>query len=123
MALVDALGNRVRFLRLPGQAHHLKGVAPLIRDIPSGALLADTAFDADRLLAGLNDRGATAGIPPKSARKVQRDLDEHVCRWRHFVENHCARIKESRGMAPRYDKTDSSHAATWTRIAAAIASR
>jgi hypothetical protein len=31
VALVDALGNLVRFLLLPGQAHDMKGVAPLIR--------------------------------------------------------------------------------------------
>jgi len=31
VALVDALGNLVRFLLLPGQAHDMKGVAPLIK--------------------------------------------------------------------------------------------
>jgi transposase len=30
VALVDALGNLVRFLLLPGQAHDMKGVAPLV---------------------------------------------------------------------------------------------
>ena len=72
---MDALGNLVRFLLLPGQAHDMKGVAPLIRDVSFGALLADKAFDANWLLAELDARGASAVIPPKSNRRHQRDYD------------------------------------------------
>ena len=78
VALVDALGNLFRFLLLPGQAHDMKGVAPLIHDVSFAALLADKAFDADWLLQDLDERGATAVIPPKSNRKVQRDYDTHM---------------------------------------------
>lgn len=123
VALVDALGNLVRFLLLPGQAHDMKGVAPLIKNVPLGALLADKAFDANWLLAELDERGATAVIPPKSNRKVQRDYDEEAYKWRHLVENYFAKIKEFRGIATRYDKTDSSYAANWNLVAALIASR
>jgi transposase len=66
---VDALGNLVRFLLLPGQAHDMKGVAPLIKGVSFDALLADKAFDADWLLQDLDERGATAVIPPKTNRK------------------------------------------------------
>ena len=76
--MVDALGNLFRFLLLPGQAHDMKGVAPLIRDVSFGALLADKAFDADWLLQDLDERGATDVIPPKSNRKVQRDYGTHM---------------------------------------------
>lgn len=34
VALVDALGNLVRFVLLPGQSHDLVGVKPLIRTHP-----------------------------------------------------------------------------------------
>ncbi len=123
MALVDALGNLVRFLLLPGQAHDMKGVAPLIKDLPFGALLADKAFDADWLLEELDERGATAVIPPKSNRKYQRDYDADAYKWRHLVENYFAKIKEFRAIATRYDKTDCSYAANWNLAAALIASR
>ena len=123
VALVDAFGNLVRFLLLPGQAHDMKGVAPLIKDRSFGALLADKAFDANWLLGELNDRGAQAVIPPKSNRKIQRPYDEEVYKWRHLVENYFAKIKEFRGIATRYDKTDSSYAANWNLVAALIASR
>jgi len=75
---VDALGNLVRFLLLPGQAHDIKGVASLIRGVSFEALLADKAFDADWLLQDLNQRGATAVIPSKANRKIQRDYDAEV---------------------------------------------
>lgn len=78
MALVDALGNLFDFDLLPGQAHDLKGVAPLIEDIAFDALLADKAFDADGLLAELDARGASAVIPQKANRKIKRDYDKHA---------------------------------------------
>ena len=123
MALVDALGNLVRFRLLPGQAHDMKGVVPLIRGVPFGALMADRAFDANWLLEELDVRGATAVIPPKSNRKLRRGYDAHAYKWRHLVENYFAKIKEFRGIATRYDKTDCSYAANWNLVAALIASR
>ncbi len=120
---MDALGNLVRFLLLPGQAHDMKGVAPLIKGVSFDALRADKAFDADWLLQDLDERGATAVIPPKTNRKIQRNYDAEVYKWRHLVENYFAKIKEFRGIATRYDKTDCSYAACWNLVAALIASR
>ena len=85
---MDALGNLVRFLLLPGQAHDMKGVAPLIKGVSFDALLADKAFDADWLLQDLDERGATAVIPPKTNRKIQRNYDAEVYKWRHLVAHY-----------------------------------
>lgn len=123
MALVDALGNLARFVLLPGQAHDLKGVPPLIDGLDFDALLADKAFDADWLLEDLDERGAAAVIPPKSNRVVQRIFDKAMYAWRHLVENYFAKIKEFRGIATRYDKTDCSYAANWNIAATVIAAR
>jgi len=111
------------FLLLPGQTHDMKGVAPLIKDISFDARLADKAFDAGWLLQDLNARGARAVIPPKANRTVQRAYDTEVYKWRHLVENYFAKIKEFRGIATRYDKTESSYTASWHLAAALIASR
>ena len=70
VALVDALGNLVKFLLLPGQTHDMKGVAPLIEGVSFDALLADKAFDTDWLLQDVDARGTTAVIPPKANRKI-----------------------------------------------------
>ena len=99
----------------------MKGVAPLIRGVSFDALLADKAFDADWLLQYLDQRGATAVIPPKANRKIQRDFDTEVYKWRHLVENYFAKIKEFRGIATRYDKTDCSYAACWNLVAPLLA--
>jgi transposase len=120
VALVNAFGNLVRFLLLPGQAHDMKGVAPLMKGFPFEALLADKAFDADWLLQDLDARGATAVIPPKANRNVQRDYDTEIYKWRHMVENYFTKIKKFRGIATRYDKTESSYAASWYLVAALI---
>ena len=77
----------------------------------------------DWLLQEFDERGATAVIPPKTNRKIQRNYDAEVYKWRHLVENYFAKIKEFRGIATRYDKTDCSYAACWNLVAALIASR
>ena len=123
MVLVDALGNLVRFMLLPGQSHDMKGVAPLIQGVSFGALLADKAFDANWLLEELDARGAVAVISPKANRTLQGDYDAQAYKWRHLIENYFAKIKEFRGIATRYDKTDCSYAANWNLVAALIASR
>jgi transposase len=55
-----------------------------------------------------------------------RDLiacDWAMYRWRHLIENCFAKLKEFRAVATRYDKTDTSYAATINLAAAIIASR
>ena len=123
VALVDALGNLVRFVLLPGQRHDTGGVPPLIEGIAFGALLGDKAFDADWLRAELDDRGAAAVIPPKANRKARLDYDKAMYRWRHLIENYFAKLKEFRGIATRYDKTDTSFRANICLTAAVIAAR
>ena len=110
VALVDALGNLARFVLLPGQRHDSIGVAPLISDIDLGALIADKAFDIDWLRAELDQRGATAVIPPKADRASRIDCDFAMYRWRHLVENFFCTLKEFRRITTRYDKTDTSYA-------------
>ena len=120
---MDALGSLVRFVLLPGQRHDMVGVEPLIRGVHFDALLADKAFDADWLRAELDQRGASAVIPPRASRKHQFAYDREMYRWRHLVENYFAKIKEFRGIATRYDKTDTSYRANFNLVAAIIAAR
>ena len=111
VALVDALGNLARFVLLPGQRHDSVGVEPLIAGVEFDALIADKAFDIDWIRADLNDRGATAVIPPKADRVRPIACDFAIYRWRHLVENFFCNLKEFRRIATRYDKTDISFAA------------
>ena len=88
---------------------------------------AQTALDIDYRpnLWGLsgNRNELHAVIPPKANRKVQRDYDAHMYKWRHLVENCFAKIRECGEIATRYDKTDTSYAAKWYLTATLIAAR
>lgn len=123
MALVDALGNLVRFTLLPGQRHDSVGVEPLLHGIELGALIGDKAFDSDWLRAELNERGVLAVIPPNASRAQKLPYDEEMYKWRHLVENFFQKIKEFRRIATRYDKTDTSFQAAIHLVATFLALR
>ena len=111
MALVDALGNLVRFILLPGQRHDSIAAEPLLAGIDFAALIGDKAFDNNSLRAKLDERGALAVIPPKADRADRIACDFAMYRWRHLIENFFCNLKEFRRLATRYDKTDVSFAA------------
>jgi transposase len=113
----------VRFVLLPGQRHDSIGIAPLLKDLDFGALLADKAFDSDVIRADLDDRGAMAVIPPKANRAVSIPCDFEMYKWRHLVENFFCQIKEFRRIATRYDKTDESFKAIIHLVGSVLATR
>jgi transposase len=123
VALVDALGNLVRFVLLPGQRHNSAGVAPLLTDLDFAARLADKAFDSDGLRTELDNRGAVAVIPPKANRVTPIPCDVEIYKWRHLVENFFCKLKEFRRIATRYDKTDTSFAAMIQLVGSVLATR
>jgi transposase len=111
MALTDALGNLIDFRLLPGQAHDLRGTAALIDGLSCGQLLADRAFDANWLREVLSEAKIEAVIPPKSNRRFPAEFDKETYKWRHLIENFFQKIKEYRGIATRFCKTDTSYSA------------
>lgn len=78
MALVDALGNLVRFVVMPGKRNDIIGVPPLILGLEFEARLADKAFNADWLRMSLIEQGAQAVIPPRINRKIQINYDREI---------------------------------------------
>lgn len=123
VALVDALGNLVRFVLQPGQQHDSVGVAPLLENLDFQTLLADKAFDSNALRADLEERGAIAVIPPKANRATSIPCDFEMYKWRHLVENFFCKIKQFRRIATRYDKTDTSFSATIYLVGVVLATR
>ena len=120
MALTDALGNLIDFRLLPGQAHDLRGTAALIEGLTCGQLLADRAFDANWLRDTLAEAGIVAVIPPKSNRRFPAEFDRDTYKWRHLIENFFQKIKEYRGIATRFCKTDTSYTALISLAATVI---
>jgi len=103
-ALVDALGNPVKVMLSAGQDHDLACAEPLIEAADPGALIADKAFDADALIAALNDRAILPVILSKSNRKTPRPCDFVLYRERNLVERFFNVLKHFRAIATRYDK-------------------
>ena len=99
------------FQLLPGQAHDLRGVPDLIDGLATDHLLADRAFDADWLRQKLAKDGIAPVIPPRSRRKTPAEYDKEMYKWRHLIENFFQKLKENRGIATRYCKTDTSFSA------------
>ena len=123
LALTDALGNLVRFVLLPGQRHDTVGVAPLIEDVEFDGVIADKAFDANWLVAELNERGAKIVISQMPRRKAPLAIDKEIYKWRHLIENFFCKLKEFKRIAMRADKTDQSFEAMIYLAAPVINSR
>ena len=94
----------MELLLTPGQASDLGQAEPLIEEIDLQALLADKAYDADRLIDTLARRRITAVIPPKLNRIVQRACDFALYAERNLVERFFNKLKQYRAIATRYDK-------------------
>jgi transposase len=123
LALTDALGNLVRFVLLPGQRFDTVGVPPLIEGIEFGALIADTAFDSNDIIANLNDRGAKIVISQHPRRTIPLQIDTEMYKWRHLIENFFCKLKEFKRIAMRSDKTDTSFGAMIYLCSATINAR
>jgi transposase len=123
LALIDALGNLVHFVLLPGQRFDTVGIEPLIEGINFGALIGDKAFDSNTIIAALNKRGAKIVISQHPRRAQPLKIDQEMYKWRHLIENFFCKLKEFKRIATRSDKTDQSFTAMIYLAAAVIDSR
>lgn len=69
-----------------------------------GAVLADRAYDAQAVLDAIEQCGATAVIPPKVSRRIQRSYDKYLYRSRADIECFFQQLKQFRRLATRYEK-------------------
>jgi transposase len=104
-AVVDALGNPLRFILTGGQVHDSKQAEALIEGFDFDKLLADKGYDNNRFRAVLAMKGAEAVIPPLRTRKEAIPYDKDVYKDRNLVERFFCSIKQFRRIATRYEKT------------------
>jgi transposase len=81
------------------------GADHLLLEMEADTLIADKAFDAERVIKPPAAAGKTVVIPPKANRKVARDYDRDLYKARHLIENFFAKLKQFRAITTRYDKT------------------
>ena len=77
----------------------------LLADLKRGTvLIADKAYDADRLRQHLKARGAVANIPNMIRRKRRFRWKKALYRQRNLIERFFNKLKQFRRIATRYDK-------------------
>lgn len=106
-ALVDANGLPVKLKLTEGQAHDGKSAEDMLNDIgPGQTLLADSAYDSDRMRQNLCDRGAWANVKPMPNRVNVPAFSRFLYRYRNLVERFFNKLKHFRAVATRYEKHD-----------------
>jgi transposase len=109
-AVVDALGNPLRFILTGGQVHDSKQAEALIEGFDFEKLLTDKGYDNNRFRAVIALKGAEAVIPSLSSRSQPIPYDKHLYKERNLVERFFCLIKQFRRIATRYEKTATSFA-------------
>lgn len=94
----------MRLIGGPGQENDIQRAAALIAGLSPGHVLADKAYDADRLHDAILEAGATPVIPPKRNRRVQHAYDRDIYKERNRIERFFNKLKHFRRVATRYDK-------------------
>ena len=71
---------------------------------PRTIVLADKAYDGDRIRELIQQHGATPNIPPKSNRRWKPCFSRQLYRERNLIERFFSKLKHFRRVATRYDK-------------------
>lgn len=114
---VDANGMPIRFIVTKGTTHDCKKAIELIDGLQVENLLTDRGYHSNNIVDFAVSKHMTVVIPPKKNRRIQREYDRSVYKWRHLVENAFLKLKRWHGVATRYAKSSSSF-----RSAVALAS-
>ena len=109
-AVVDGLGNPVRFLLSGGQIHDSKIAIDVLSelDISGSNILADKAYGTFEIRKYITEKNADYTIPPRSNAVDPWFCDYWLYKERHLVECFFNKIKAFRRIATRYDKLASS---------------
>ncbi len=97
-------------------------VDPLLldHDTPAATVIADKAYDAQRLRSALSRKGSRAVIPSRANAKAPHTLDRSLYAKRNLIERAFNRLKDYRRLATRFDKLARNFAAAVALIALRI---
>jgi transposase len=114
---VRGLGCPVRFTLTAGQRGDAPQADALIENLPAAVVMADAAYDSDRLRRAIARKGAVAVIPNNPSRAIKYPLDKHLYAQRHLIECCFSRLKQFRRVATRFEKTARNYRAIVTLAA------
>ena len=67
-------------------------------------MIADKGYDSGAFVSCLKEQDSEAVIPSRATNKVQREIDTHLYKERHLVENQIGKLKHFRRVFSRFDK-------------------
>ena len=105
---MDARGVPFRCVVTDGVTADCAKVGELIENTGARGLIADRAYDSDKIVKNAEILGMKVVIPPRKNRKVLRKYDKNIYKIRRLVENAFLHLKRWRGIATRYCKNLSS---------------
>lgn len=95
---------------------------PLLQDIyRPKRLIADKAYDADKLRDWLQTKKIKAVIPSSASRRTPYPLDRKAYKRRNVIERMFGRLKNWRRIATRYDRLARNYLAALAIVSLAIA--
>jgi transposase len=100
----DALGNALRFILTGGERNDITQAESLVKDFSADYVIADKGYDSRAFVLKLKERNSEAVIPSRTNHKVQREIDRHLYKERHLIENQIGKLKHFRRVFSRFDK-------------------
>src|SRR5947209_9914676 len=100
----DALGNALRFILTGGERNDITQAESLVADLAADHVIADKGYDAEPFIIKLKERSSAVVIPSRRNRKEQREIDTHLYKERHLIENQIGKLKQFRRVFSRFDK-------------------
>ena len=107
-ALVDALGNPLRFILTPGQRNEITQAEALMKGFNDTVLIADKGYDSNAFVTHLHEIACVPVVPSRRNRKVHRHYDTEEYKESHLIECFFGKIKHYRRVFSRYDKSAAS---------------
>ncbi len=100
----DGLGNALRFILTGGQRNDITQAEQLIENFAADYVIADKGYDAETFVLKVKERNSAVVIPSRCNRKEQREIDAHLYKERHLIENQIGKLKHFRRVFSRFDK-------------------
>ena len=88
--------------------------------LPAAVVMADAAYDSDKVRQAITGKRAVAVIPNNPSRTRKHPFDKALYAERHLVECCISKLKQFRRVATRYEKTARNYLAVVTLAAIAL---
>ena len=94
----------MRFILTGGERNDITQAESLVNGLSAGYVIADKGYDAEAFVLKLREQNCEVVIPSRINHRVQREVDAHLYKERHLIENQIGKLKHFRRVFSRFDK-------------------